>query len=36
VIVLTLLADLLSLQNLLTFTMGLAFYVPGEFEREEL
>lgn len=25
-----------SLQNLLTFTMGLAFYVPGEFEREQL
>ncbi len=25
-----------ALQNLLTFTMGLAFYVPGEFEREQL
>ncbi|MEL6545230.1 MAG: outer membrane beta-barrel domain-containing protein [Myxococcota bacterium] len=25
-----------SLQNLVTFTIGLAFYVPGEFEREEL
>lgn len=25
-----------SLQNLLTFTIGLAFYVPNDFEREEL
>ncbi|MEM6531891.1 MAG: outer membrane beta-barrel domain-containing protein [Myxococcota bacterium] len=25
-----------QLQNLLTFTIGLAFYVPSDFEREEL
>lgn len=25
-----------SVQNLLTFTVGLAFYVPGDFEQEEL